>query len=78
MAKHTIILSKKAETYLNEVMYSLTGKDDKPATVSQCISESLETLSDFEKFTDDQLVNWLQTNFPDVKRDKAGTWHQKF
>jgi hypothetical protein len=78
MAKHTITLSNKAEAYLVELLYSLTGKDDKPATMSQCISESLENLSDFEKCTDDQLLSWLDTNFPYRQTSKKGTWHEKF
>lgn len=59
MKKITISLSPKAEKYFNEVMYALTGKDDKPCTQSEAINESLETLAEFEKLTDNQLRNWL-------------------
>lgn len=76
MKRITVVLSPKAEKYLNELLYSLTGKDDKPATQSQCINESLETLSDFEKLTEDQLSNWLDTNFPGHTKDKKGTWYE--
>lgn len=57
--KITVTLSEKAEQYLNELLYSLTGKDDKPATQSECISESLETLAMFEDKTENQLRNWI-------------------
>lgn len=57
--KITITLSDKAEKYLNEVLYALTGKDDKPCTQSEAINESLETLAEFERLTDNQLRNWL-------------------
>lgn len=56
--KITVTLSEKAEQYFNELMYSLTGKDDKPATQSECINESLEILADFEKLTENQLRGW--------------------
>lgn len=65
--KITVTLSDKAEKYLNELMYSLTGKNDKPATQSECINESLETLAAFEKSTDDQLRNWLGDHHPNVE-----------
>lgn len=58
MKKITVTLSNDAEKYLNELMYSLTGKDDKAATQSECINESLETLAMFESLTDNQLRNW--------------------
>jgi len=58
--KITVTLSDKAEQYLAELMYSLTGKEDKPATQSDCINESLETLAMFEKLTDNQLANFNQ------------------
>lgn len=78
MAKHTITLSQKAETYLGELLYSLTSKNDRPANMSECISEAMESLADFEKLTEDQLVNWLNTNYPDRPKDKKGTWHENF
>lgn len=78
MSRISIQLSPKALRYLSEVAYSLTGKDDKPATMSQCISESLESLADFEKLTEDQLVNWLNKNYPERPQEKKGTWHEKF
>lgn len=56
--KITVTLSDKAERYFNELRYSLET-DKGPATISQCINESLETLADFEKVTENQLANWL-------------------
>lgn len=57
--KITVTLSSKAEKYFNEVMYALPGKDGEGCcTQSEAINESLETLADFEKATDNQLRNW--------------------
>lgn len=57
--KITVTLSDKAEKYFNDVMYGLTDKDDKPASQSLAISESMETLGLFEATTDNQMRNWL-------------------
>lgn len=65
----TIYLSDAAEKYFNLVMYGLEvpdGKGDtKPCNQSQAISHCLEELALFEEFTEDQLTNWLLTNYPD-------------
>lgn len=80
----TVTISEKAAQYLAEVQYSLVDKDEKPATLSECISEILEVSADFEKCKDDQIVNYLETEhqwystkknkteFPDQK-----SWHDK-
>ena len=65
--KITVTLSEKAEKYFDELRYSLET-DKGPATISQCINESLENLSDFEKETDNQLYNWL-TDFRKLTGD---------
>lgn len=58
--KITITLSDKAEKYFNELMYSLPGKNGEGlCTQSEAINESLETLSDFEDITQNQLRNWI-------------------
>jgi hypothetical protein len=64
-----IILSDKAEAYFNLVMYGLEVPDGKgstkPPNQSQAISHCLEELALFEEFTEDQLTNWLLTNYPE-------------
>lgn len=57
--KITVTLSDKAAKYFAEVQYGLEGKGGGIATNSEVINESLETLFDFEKITDNQLRNWL-------------------
>jgi hypothetical protein len=65
----TIILSDKATDFFNLVMYGLEVSDGKgstkPANQSQAISHCLEELALFEDFTEDQLTNWLMTNYPE-------------
>lgn len=61
--KITVTLSDKAAQYLAEVQYSL-DKGNGVCSQSECISHSLEELAAFEKITDDQVTNWLQTNHP--------------
>lgn len=73
----TVTLSDKAVQYLANVMYGLEVPDDKndgetrPATISEAVNESLESLFDFETTTDDQLVNWLEENYQLYSKRKA-------
>lgn len=74
MAKHTINLSQKAEKQLADMMYSMMDATDKGATMSQCVSEALEELWDFEHATGDQILNWLEDNIKGYKVDYKGSW----
>lgn len=49
-------------------MYSLTDENGKPCSQSMAISNSLESLAEFEKETDNQLWNWLS----DFKKLRGG------
>jgi len=51
-----IKLSQVAETQIAEIMYALG------CTKSEAISHALESQNAFEKITDDQIINWLDTN----------------
>lgn len=49
-------LSKLAEEQINEIQYALgCSKQD-------AISHALESQNAFERITDDQIYNWLDTN----------------
>ncbi len=65
----TIILSPAAEKFFYLVMAGLEVPDGKgltkPCNQSQAISHCLEELALFEEFTEDQLTNWLHTNYPE-------------
>lgn len=77
--KITVTLSRKAAMYFDEIMYSMTKPDGySPASQSETISEILEELFDFENLTDDQLPNWLDTNFPKRDKSRAGSWSEKY
>lgn len=52
----SIKLSEVAETQIIEIMYDLG------CTKSEAISHALESQHAFEKITDDQIINWLDTN----------------
>ena len=77
--KITVTLSDKAEKYLAKLMYSLEVPnpkkegETKQANQSDCINECLEILSDFEDVTDDQLVNWMESNYQFYSRGKSQT-----
>jgi hypothetical protein len=64
-------LSKKAQQYLAEVVYSLEipdGDGFRSPTKAEALSHCLEELAEFEKATDDQITNWIQANYPKHKR----------
>lgn len=63
--KITVTLNDFAAKYFAEVHYSLESPKGGSPTKSDVINHCLQELSLFEKFTDDQLSNWLQTNYPD-------------
>ena len=62
-----IKLSKLAETQVNEIMYALG------CTKSEAISHALESQNAFEQITDDQILNWLDTNH----KKQLEEWQQK-
>jgi hypothetical protein len=61
----TVILDKNAAKYFADVHYSLDKGDDSETTESDVINHCLQELMLFEQFTDDQLTNWLFTNYPE-------------
>lgn len=62
--KITVELDAVAEQYFADVKYSLDYGDGKSVTNSQVINHCLGELAAFEKITDDQLTNWLSTEYP--------------
>ena len=55
----TIKLSEKSEKYFNEVMYSLDKGDGKACTQSEAINHCLESLSNFEATTEQDVLTYL-------------------
>ena len=60
------MLSEKAETYFNDVAYSLDYGDGKVATHSQVINHCLGELALFEKASGDQVTGWIKEFYPEV------------
>lgn len=60
-------LSKLAEMQIAEIQYALN------CTRSEAISTALESQHAFEQITDDQIINWLDTNHP----EKLTEWQKK-
>lgn len=52
-----IKLSPLAEKQLNDIMYALG------CTKSEAICHALESQEAFENITEDQIFNWLDTNY---------------
>lgn len=49
-------LSKVAKNQINEIQYALD------CSVSDAINHALESMHAFENITNDQILNWLDTN----------------
>jgi hypothetical protein len=69
----TVFLSDRAEKYFAEVQYSLdipqADGSIKTANQSQVITHCLEELALFEKITQDQVTNYLLTNYPEAYKE---------
>jgi predicted transcriptional regulator len=59
----SIKLSEVAEKQINEIQYALGCSRPK------AISHALETMNAFEQITDDQILNWLDTNHKEKLHD---------
>lgn len=77
MSKKTIILSKEAEEYFNEVAYSLDYGDGKVASNSQIINHCLEELALFEKYTNESVTGYLANKWPDIFENRKNKKHKK-
>lgn len=63
-SKYTVTLNEAQDKYFAEVKYSLE-MPDKETSNSDVINHCLFELKLFEKFTGDQMTNWLAENYPD-------------
>ena len=70
--KITVTLSDKAEAHFNEILYSLDGKDEKPVTQSGAINYALESLADFEKEMECDILTYLS----DKAEARKITWDE--
>lgn len=59
------IKDKLAQQHWADLMYSSAHEDGKAMTISETAEQILIASALFEKFTGDQLFNWLQDNYPD-------------
>jgi hypothetical protein len=62
--KITVTLSDNAERQFNELEYSL-DLPHKRTSQSDIVNHCMEECLAFEEITDDQITNYLATNFPE-------------
>ncbi len=77
MKRITITLNKEQEQYFNELKYSLM---DMEATNSDVINHVLMEALLFEKFTEDQITNYIIGKYPEKYQEaiKSGDFGIKF
>ncbi len=69
----TITLTKAAEAYFNDIMYSL-DLPHKRASHSDAINHALSELLFFEEINDQDLTSWMQDDSPEKYQEQLAKW----